>query len=58
MPIIEFIKRSVVVTLCIGSLLYFFYPRYEFIESKIRCNRVTGDVDRYYQDSNGSWDWH
>ncbi len=41
----EFFLKCFIITLFLIPLLYFFYPKYEFIDSTHRCNKVTGKVE-------------
>lgn len=47
MQLKEFITRVAFVAFCIGVLLHLFYPRYEFIDARHRCNTVSGAVEEY-----------
>jgi hypothetical protein len=46
-PLVDFIIKSGFVTICIGWLLFNFYPCYQFIDATHRCNTVTGEVEYY-----------
>lgn len=52
-----FAIKCVIVTLCIGNLLSNYMPKYEFLDSSHRVNKVTGESEYY---SNSCWDkgWH
>lgn len=43
-----FIKKSLIVTLCIGVLLYLFVPRYEFFDKTHRGDRISGKSEYYF----------
>lgn len=54
MLLTDFAMRVVVVTACIGLLLYFLYPRYEHIENNKRFDTITGHTEVYI-DTHGFW---
>jgi hypothetical protein len=57
MQLDEFIKKLILITLCIWLLLYLFFPKYQFIDCEHRVNILNGKSEHY---SNRSWDrgWH
>lgn len=44
----EFIGKCIVVTYCVATLLYFFYPRYETINETHCLNKITGKKQSNY----------
>lgn len=53
MQLIEFIFKVTYVTFCIGTLFYFFYPRYEIIDENHRFDKVSGKSE--IKTFNGNW---
>ncbi len=47
MKLDDFISRCIVVTACISFGLYFFYPRYDFIDVTHRFDKVSGKFEVY-----------
>lgn len=41
-PMEKFIYKCAIITCCIALLLYFFYPRYEFVEPYSRFDKIKG----------------
>ncbi len=46
MKLSSFIARCVVVTLCVCFVLEACTPKYVFLEKDVRCNRISGKVER------------
>lgn len=40
-----FIFKSIIITLCLIILSYFWADRYQFINETIRGNKITGEVE-------------
>lgn len=51
MRLSDFSKRCLMGTFCLALLMYFFYPKYEFLDSTHRVNKVTGSSEYYYKGS-------
>lgn len=51
-----FIIKCLVITLCINYIAYNNLPRYHFLNSKTRVNKVTG-VSEYYYDAGYCQGW-
>lgn len=49
----EFMIRTAFVTLCAGTLLYLFYPRYQFFDATTSGDVVNGHV--YYWENYSSY---
>jgi len=57
MTTVKFAKRVIIVTLAIAFLMYFFFPRYQFIDEKHRVNIVNGKSE-YYSKEPYNMGWH
>lgn len=53
----DFFLRAIVVSFCISLVLYLFYPRYEFIDSNNRVDKVSGKSE-YYSGHIATRGWH
>jgi|GEM_PF-606272 len=49
----DVIKWGLVILIA-GFIFYIIYPKYHFIESTIRGNKITGKVEKYVQKT-GKW---
>ena len=43
----EFNLKCAMIALCLGVLFHLCIPKYEFLDSKTRCNRITGNVEHW-----------
>lgn len=51
-----FFLKSVIITMCLSYLFSSFYPRYEFLDAKHRCDKISGKVE-YYSDCSYDRGW-
>lgn len=52
MPIGQFFVRCFFATFFIGMLLFFFYPRYEYIKENQRFDKISGNIEHH-----DFWGW-
>lgn len=50
---IQFIIKSIIITICLIILSFFWVPRYEFVSTNCRGNHITGKVE--YKTNPGDW---
>jgi hypothetical protein len=50
-----FILKCVIVALSICYTMNSCFPKYDFIDAKTRCDKMTGKVEHYFDDYRYGW---